>query len=114
MVITTRQKRKNIIAKLPTLLIEKELTEVVDSHRVLGVVIDNNLTWHDHVNSLSKNPSRKVHHLCRFKHVLHLHARKVFLHAHIISVISYGSTLFDSASENALKQTLVKNIKTCI
>ena len=42
----------------------------------------------------------------RVKHFLKFHARKVFLHAHIISVIGYGSTLFDSASENALKPVL--------
>ena len=43
MLITARQKRQNITAKLPTLLIEKEPTELVDSHRVLVFVIDNNL-----------------------------------------------------------------------
>ena len=65
-------------------------------------MIDNNLTWLYYVNSLSKTLSRKVHQLCRVKHFLNLHARKVFLHAHIISVIRYGSTLFNSVSENAL------------
>ena len=50
-------------------------------------MIDNNLTWYDHVISLSKNLSRKVHLLCRVKRFLNFHARKVFLHAHIISVI---------------------------
>ena len=69
-------------------------------------MIDSNLTWHDHVSSFSKNLSRKVHQLCRVKHFLNLHTRKVFLHTNIISVISYGSTLFYSASENALKPLL--------
>ena len=44
-----------------------------------------------------------MHQLYRVKHFLNLHARKVFLPAHILSIISYGSTVFDSASENALK-----------
>ena len=44
MVITTKQKRENIIAKHPTLLFEKVHIETEDSHRVLGVLIDNNLT----------------------------------------------------------------------
>ena len=47
-----------------------------------------------------------MHQLCRVKNFLNLHARKIFLHAHIISVISYGSTLFESASEKALKPLL--------
>ena len=66
-----------MIAKLPTLLTEKESTEIVDSHRLLEVMIDNNLIGHDHVNSLNKNLSRKVHQLCRVKHFLNLHFRKV-------------------------------------
>ena len=106
MVITTRQKRQNITANFPTLFIENEPIEIVDSHRVLGVMIDNNLTWHDHVNYLSKSLARKVHQLCRIKHFLNLHARKIFFHTHIMSTISYGSTLFDSASESALKPLL--------
>ena len=105
MVITIRQKRENT-AKLPTLLVEKDPTETVDSHRVLGVVTDNNLTWHDYVNFLSKNLSRKVNQLRRVKHFLNLQARKAFLHVHIISVICYGSILFDAASKNALKPLL--------
>ena len=59
MVITTRQNRQNIFAKLPNLLVEKEFIETVDSHRVLRVVTDNNLIWHDHVNSLTKKSLEK-------------------------------------------------------
>ena len=40
------------------------------------------------------------------KHLLNLHARKLFLHAHIISSISYASTLYDTASANSLKPLL--------
>ena len=37
------------------------------------------------------------------KHFLSPHARRLFFHAHILSCISYCSTLFDSASENTTK-----------
>ena len=57
MVITTRQKRQNITVKLPALLVEKDPTETVDSHTVLGVVIDTNLTGLGHVNSLFSKKS---------------------------------------------------------
>ena len=55
---------------------------------------------------LSKNLSRKLHELCRIKHFLNLHTRKVFLHANIISGVSDGFTLLDSSNENALKPLL--------
>ena len=66
-------------------------------------MIDSSLSWHSHINYLSKLLSRKVYQLCRVKHFLDLHARLLFFHAHILSHISYCSTLFDSASENATK-----------
>ena len=103
MVITTRQKRQNITTELPTLCIAEEPVEIVDSHRVLGVMIDNNLSWHSHVNYMCKTLSKKIYQLCRIKHFLSPHARRLFFHAHILSCISYCSTLFDSASENTTK-----------
>ena len=41
--------------------------------------------------------------LFKIKHFLNLHARKLFFHAHIQSIIDYRSTLWNSASANTLK-----------
>ena len=103
MLVTTRQKRQNLKSSLPTLHINNMPIEEVDHHKVLGVMIDNNLSWNSHVNYLRNNISKKVYQLCRIKHFLNQHARKLFFNAHILSVINYGSTLYDSASENTLK-----------
>ena len=67
--------------------------EEVQKHRVLGVIIDNNLSWTPHVNSLCKKISIKTFQLSKIKHFVNFHARKVFFHAHIQSLIDYGSTL---------------------
>ena len=105
MIITTRQKWQNITTELPTLCITEEPVEIVDSHRVLGVMIDNNLSWHSHINYdiMCKTISKKVYQLCRIKHFLNSHAKRLFFQAHILSCISYRSTLFYSTSENATK-----------
>ena len=66
-------------------------------------MIDNNLSWHSHVNYMSETLSTKVYQLCRIKHFLNPHARRLFFHAHILSCIRYCSTLFHSASENTTK-----------
>ena len=66
-------------------------------------MIDNNLSWHSHINYMCKTISKKVYQLCRIKHFLSPHARRLFFHAHILSCISYCSIPFDSASENATK-----------
>ena len=113
MIITTRQKQQNLTTKLPILCIAEEPVEIVDSHRVLGVMTDNNLPWHSHINYMCKTISKKVYQLCRIKRFLNSHARRLYFHAHILSCISYCSTLFDSARENATKP-LVRIYKRAI
>ena len=103
MLITTRQKRQNMQTKLPPLFINNHQVEEVDSHKVLGVTIDNNLSWTSHLSVLSKTVSKKVYMLTKIKHFLNLHARKLFFHAHIQSIIDYASTVWDSASANTIK-----------
>ena len=42
MLITTRQKRQNIQSSLPPLSINANIMEEVQSHKDLGVIVDNN------------------------------------------------------------------------
>ena len=82
----------SIYLSLLTLLIEKEPIDIVDSRRDLLAVIDNNLTWHDHSNSFSKNLSRRVHVSTVQSQTLSKFAtfacKKIFLQAFIISVLT--------------------------
>ena len=103
MIITTRQKRQNLQVNFPPIYIGNKAVEEVDCQKLLGVVIDNNLSWSNHVASLCKTVSRKVFQLTKIKNFLNYHSKKVFFHAHIQSVIDYASTLWDSASANILK-----------
>ena len=102
MPITTRQKRQNISSRIPLYIGNEKIVEVV-THKVLGVTIDNNLSWINHVNELTKRVSQKLYQLAKIKHFLNAHARKLFFHAHIHPIIDYASTLWDSASANTLK-----------
>ena len=43
MLVTTRQKRQNLSNNLPLLYINNQIIEEVESHKVLGLVIVNNL-----------------------------------------------------------------------
>ena len=107
MLITTRQKRQNMVFYLPPLTAKDNIIEEVQNHRVLGVTIDNNLAWTPHVNTLCKKISTKVFQLSKifffFFLVLISMQGKYFFSAHIQSLIDYGSTLWDSASNNSLK-----------
>ena len=55
------------------------------------------------MNTLCKKISTKVFQLSRLKHFVNFRVRKLFFTSHIQSLIDYGSTLWDSASQNTLK-----------
>ena len=78
------------------LYIGKEKIVEVATHKVLGVTIDYNLCWTNHVNELTKRVPEKLYQLSKIKHFLNAHA-------HIQPIIDYASSLWDSASANTLK-----------
>jgi hypothetical protein len=104
MLIATRQKRQNITCNMPPLYIKNSIVEEVDQHKVLGVIIDKNLTWSPHIENLSNLLSQKLFQLNQIKHFLDVSAMKNFFFAYIQSSIDYASTLYDMSSANVLKQ----------
>ena len=103
MLITTRQKRQNLAYDSSPLYIDGTIVEEAKNHKVLGLTIDNNLSWSDYISTLSNNISKKIFQLSKIKKFLNLHTRKIFFHAYIESLINYASTIWDSASDNILK-----------
>ncbi|PVD35465.1 hypothetical protein C0Q70_02428 [Pomacea canaliculata] len=103
MLLTTRQKRQNLATPFPTIQIGAQSITEVQVHKLMGVTIDNNLSWSQHISTTSKNISKKVYQLSRIKHFLDTHTRKLFYTTHIQSVIDYASTLWDSASGSSMK-----------
>ena len=103
LIIITRQKRQNLCLRSHSLFINGELMEEVDHHKILGVIVDNNLSWSYQLSMLCKQLSRKVYQLSRIKHFLDIDSRKLFFNAYIQSHINYASTLWDSASGKNLK-----------
>ena len=103
MYITTRQKRNKMSDPFPPLYIKGKLVEEVNHHKILGVTVDKNLLWSDHITNISKKLSQKIYQLSKIKHFLDMDTRKTFFHAHIVSVLDYASTLWDCASESNMK-----------
>ena len=103
MIITSRQKRQNITSSMPPIHIDNIPIHEVNTHKVLGVIIDNNLSWSPHVDSLCKRISQKLFQLSKLKNFLDLNARKQYYHSFISSYIDYASTLYDMCSDNTLK-----------
>jgi hypothetical protein len=66
--------------------------ELVSSQILLGVIIDEHLTFKEHINKLSKNLSKKIGLLRKIRRYLRLLERKLFYNAVIKPVMMYGKT----------------------
>jgi hypothetical protein len=101
MLITCWQKRQ-VIDVLPFKLSFNLQTIMVEStHKLLGVTIDHNLLWSEHIRTVGKIISKKLFQLAQIKNFLPQHAKKLFFHAYIMSLMNYCSTLWASCSNNA-------------
>ena len=54
MFLTTRQKRIKMTSLFPSLYVYNKQIDEVDSHKLLGVTIDKDLTWSEHILLLLK------------------------------------------------------------
>jgi len=62
----------------------------VETHRLLGVHLDKNLTWNIHIDKLCKQVNIKINLLKRISHFLTLDMKKVFYTGYISSIIEYA------------------------
>ena len=103
MVITTRQKHQ--LKQLSLLLsVNSSNIEQVREHRVLGVILDQEMKWEAHINSLCKRLSRNLYLLSKLSLYANRDALLMFYNAHIMSHINYASSVWDGAGELHLKK----------
>ena len=57
MIITSRQRRKHLTHTELTLSVNGQKLECVDNLKILGLIIDENLSWKYHIDNLCKNLS---------------------------------------------------------
>ena len=103
MVITTRQKHQ-LKPLLLNITVEGIPVQQVTKHRLLGITVDNCLSWQNHIEVTCKMLARHLYVLSQLKHITDEYTRKVFYEAHIKSHIDYASTLWDGCSENLFKK----------
>ena len=103
MVVTTRQKHQLRPLTL-VLSIGSESVEQVRVHRVLGVLIDEKLSWHPHIDKVLKTVSRNLFLLNKLWHYVSTEALKAFFYAHCLSHINYASTLWCNADDDHIKK----------
>ena len=86
MVLTTRQKRQRRPLTL-SLTLGKKPVQQVREHRVLGVIIDEELKWQSHIDNICSIKSNNLFLLSQLRHYLDSDACKIFFQAHLLSHI---------------------------
>jgi hypothetical protein len=104
MCVTTSQKMLNMHRTDLRLHVGGTAIESVTHHKVLGIIIDQHLTFNQHVESLTKLISQKVHQLRKIKNYLNDSGKKAFYFSHIQSHTDYCSTVWDGCSADHLKK----------
>jgi hypothetical protein len=103
MVIATRQKHQTQSLHL-NLMVGSTRIEQVREHKILGVIVDNELNWRSHINSISSKISRNLFLMKKMSFFVSKEALKIFFHAHCLSHLNYISTVWCNASDNITKR----------
>ena len=102
MVLTTRQKRQLHNYKL-NLTISNQNIDQTEEHKLLGIVIDHNLCWSNHIEFLRKKLSRNIHLLYKLEPIVSHKALRIFFFSHCMTHIDYASTVWCYASKTNMK-----------
>ena len=98
MVAATRQKHQRGIPPL-RLMLNSQVIEQLSEHRHLGVILDDQLKWQAHINSITNAVAKNVYLLSRLRHFCNSEDCNTFFHAHIMSRINYVSNVWDCCSD---------------
>ena len=86
MVICTQQKRASILEDKLSLSINGVFLEKVTSHKILGVLIDNNLSWKQHIDHICVELSKLIGLLWRKKHLLPYSSRVLLYNSYFLPI----------------------------
>ena len=98
MLITTWQKRNSLQPNSNLALVfNNDPLENISKEKLLGVNLNHNLSWEDHIYQLEKIINRKIALLRKIKCYLPIQTRKLFYNAHILSHMDYCSIVWGSS-----------------
>ena len=107
MLISTRYKINQIMKNPPTLNIGDETIEISTNEKLLGIKIDNVLSWTTQIEDTIKKCNTLLYLLGRIKCYLSIPVRKLFYNAYILPHLDYCCTIWGNANLDLL-DSLVK------
>ena len=104
MFVTTNQKRQRLQRQNLDLNFENESLGMVSNDKILGVFVDNNLTWTNHIKHLTKKMTSSIWLLSKIKKFLSQDHRIQFYKSYIQPHLDFCNIVWGSSSEcNKLK-----------
>ena len=96
--LTVTLKRNLANTELP-LSFNNTTLETVDKHKHLGVVLSTNLSWKDHITTISENAGKKLNILAKLKNLIERKTLTTMYTSFIRPGLEYGSIVFCNCTE---------------
>ena len=113
MLITTHQKRTSLINGQLSLHLNDDELNMITNDKVLGIIIDNNLTWSQHVDKVCKKITTNLWLLARIKDYLNTSHRVQFYKTYIQPHIDYCNTVWGGTSQVNLNRIFRLQKRAC-
>ena len=92
MLITTKQRRNHLRNKQLAITLNDQELQQVKQHKVIGVVVDDNLQWREHVTGVFKRVSQTLALFRRIKHFLPKWSKIMFYNPYSMPHLGYCVT----------------------
>ena len=108
MLITTKQRRHHIQNDRLNITLNELNLQQVSQQKVIGVVVDDNLKWREHVNGVYKKIYQTLALFRRIKQFLPQWSRILFYNSYIMPHLDYCVTVWGDCSDVARLEKLQK------
>ena len=102
MIVGTQHRTKNTLPL--NICIDGNKIKDVKKQKLLGIYIDENLRWTDHIDHLCANISSKISLLSQLSTYIPTEAQKLFYQGYILPLIDYGSSTWGTTSRSNLER----------
>ncbi len=102
-----KTRRKEVPSFLNNIKVDNITIPKVSSANYLGVILDESLTWEEHINNLVKTLISTANSFKVIKNKVRTENKRTLYHAYIYSKIQYGIEVYGRAT-----QTLLKRVQT--
>jgi hypothetical protein len=99
-----KSKNKKIPEYLNSIQIQNTIIRKVSSAKYLGVILDENLDWKEHISTLNKSLIKTSNSFKIIKHQVPQMNKFIFYYAYIYSKIQYGIEVYGRAASTVLKK----------